>query len=130
MIRKDYIEKQIDETGKFLQKLLEKLLGLKEKDIKSAEAASQALKSELNLDLDKLKGIPEPEFIRFLIEEKRLSITNVDLLAEIMFQLYRNTNDTDVGRKTLILYNYLKDREKTFSFERYYRMEDLKKKTE
>ena len=56
MVRRDYLQKQIDLLGRVLGKILSDLLGLKSvgEIMEGIDSSYLALKEELNLDLEEL----------------------------------------------------------------------------
>jgi hypothetical protein len=87
MQEEDWIIRQINQLGRVLGIILADLIGLKNQGQmgEGIEAAEQALKNELNLNIDDLTSIPAEKFIKTLQEGNKLSDENFDKLADIFF---------------------------------------------
>jgi hypothetical protein len=134
--QEDYIKRQIDQLGRVLGKILADLIGLKAKGQVSEgiEAASEALKGELDLDIDDLASIPPEKFLLILKEEKKLSDINFEKLADILFllaekpDLFNSDKDrrSKLYERSLIMYEYLDKTSSTYSFERNAKIEKIR----
>ena len=86
MVRRDYLQKQIDLLGRVLGKVLSDLLGLKNvgEIMEGIDSSYVALKSELNIDLEELLELTNEEFIQKLQTENKFNSDNLEKLSEIM----------------------------------------------
>lgn len=136
MEQEDYLKRQIDQLGRVLGKILADLIGLRSHGQASngIEAADQALKNELNLNINELTSIPNAKFISTLLEGRKLSHANFEQLADILFLLAEEPDhgDTVSGKKkelyerSFILYEHLDRTSLTYSFDRHCKIEKIK----
>ena len=102
MDQEDFLKSQIDQLGRVLGKILTALLGFKAQGQVSEgiEAADQALKTELGLNIDDLTLIPTELFLTTLLDTKKFGDNNFEQLAEIMFLIAEELNikNADVGK--------------------------------
>lgn len=137
MEQEDYIKRQIDQLGRVLGKLLAGLMGLKARGQTSQgiESVSQALKTELGLNLEDLTLIPTGSFLATLLDTRKFSDNNFEQLAEIMYFIAGelNVRNTDVGKmkllyeRALVIFEILDKTSLTYSFERHSKIEKIKK---
>ncbi len=126
---------QIEQLGRALAMIFSKIQGFRNegKVPESIEFTSLSLKTELDLDMDELYAIPVGEFVFRLIAEKKVNYTNLELLADILLHisddLYSNEPENDQSMnfyyKCLNVYNYLNERDLTYSFERQAKIERI-----
>jgi hypothetical protein len=136
MQQEDWLIRQINQLGRVLGKILADLLGLKTKGQvgEGIEAAEQALKGELDLDISHLAAMPTDRFIITLREGKQFTDENFEMLADIFLIVAEelDQNDRDNGKKkqllekALIIYEYLDKTGSTYSFERHNKIEKIK----
>jgi hypothetical protein len=136
MQQEDWLIRQINQLGRLLGKILTDLLGLKTKGQvgEGIEAAEQAFKNELDLNVDDLISIPTELFIKTLQEGKQFKNENFEMLADIFLiiaeELYQNDRDNGKKKrlleKALIIYEYLDKLGSTYSFERHNKIEKIK----
>jgi hypothetical protein len=137
--QEDYLKRQIDQLGKALGKILADLLGLHshgEAGI-GIEAADQALKAELDLNMDDLTLIPSGNFIQALLEGRNLNNESLEKLAEILFLIAENTREgnkssekiNELYERALILYEYTDKTGTTYSIDRHRKIGQLKRLT-
>lgn len=129
--RQDYLESQMDIISKMLRRLLQKLRLIEpgeemESEMQSIISGPVIANSE-TLTLDKLKNIEDTLLIRTLVEEYGYSIENLKLLADILFELARKSNDnSSLRNKTLTLYrHYLSGTNKSIDFLVFSRVQEL-----
>ena len=130
MKQDDYFLKQIDILGRILGKIVSDLLKLKNKGeiMESIEITTQALKNELNLNLNEILLLNNDEFVTFLQEEKKFNNGHLEKIAEILFLLgYDNISKNRINslEKSLTIYEYLNKNSTTYSPERIKRMEKI-----
>lgn len=133
MEQRDYLQKQIDQLGQVLGKILSDLLGLKNQGQinEGIELTNQALKKQLDLDIEELISISTDNLINILKTEKNISTENMDKLAELLLLIADHNQDKNEKRemiyeKCLTIYEYLEKTETTFSFDRHLKIERIK----
>ncbi len=130
MEQRDYLKKQIDQLGQVLAKIFSDLLGLKNSGQINAglEITSQALKNELNIDIQALLDIPTDNFIDTLTTQKNLTNDNLDKLAEILLLIADNRQDDNkkLYEKCLTIYEYLEKVENIYTLDRQWKMKRIK----
>ena len=136
-LQQDYLLRQIDQLGQVLAKILGNLLGLKSQGelTEGWAIASQALKTELDMDVDELIQISPEEFISTLHDVKKFNDDNFDKLADILLILAEDLDNRDVDtekrnrlyERSLILFNYLNSTGSLYSFDRHHKIEKIKK---
>ena len=100
MKQDDYFLKQIDILGRILGKIVSDLLKLKNKGeiMESIEITTQALKNELDLNLNEILLLNNDEFVTFLQEEKKFNNGHLEKIAEILFLLgYENISKNRIN---------------------------------
>ncbi len=128
----DFLERQISQMARILGRILTNLIGLKKRGQfnEGIEITNQALKSELDFDIDELLAVPNDQLIRFLLEEKRLGCRNIEKLTEILSLLAEDApkgKKERIYEKCLILYEHIEETETTFSFDRRSQIERIKR---
>ena len=135
MEEKDYFKRQIDLIGKVLGKLLADLIGTKNSNglTGGIDITNQVLKDKLDLDIDFLIAIPKDKIIDFLKIEKGLSDENLELIAEILIVNLRNSgnkmeeiNRINLYEKCLKIYEHIEKFDKTYSFERNTKIQNIR----
>lgn len=130
MEQQDYLKRQIDQLGRVLGKIFSDLLGLKSQGQidDGIEITNQALKDELDLDIQKLLDIQTDDFIDTLKIEKSLTNDNLDKLAEILLLIAdnRQTDNKKLYEKCLTIYAYLEKDENIYSLDRQWKIERIK----
>ncbi len=135
MEKRDYLMDQIEQLGRALAMIYSKLQGFRNegKVPESIELTSLSLKTELDLDLDELSAIPAGDFVSRMKEDKKFNYANLEILADILLHIADDINQSDPdsreGRdfynKALKVYNYLNERDLTYSFERQAKIERI-----
>ena len=135
MEERDYFKRQIDLIGKVLGKLLADLIGTKKSGGNSGgiEITNQVLKEELDLDIEFLIAIPKDKIIDLLKIEKRLSDENLQLIAEILIVNLSNSDNNmeeidriNLYEKCLKIYEHIEKFDKTYSFERNTKIQNIR----
>lgn len=131
MEQEDYLQRQIDQLGRVLGKLLSNLLALKNKGQTSIgiEIADQTLKQQLDLNIQEIIDIKTADLIKILKAEKNFTNEYLAQLAEILYVLADDSPDNNKKRiyvKCLTIYEYLENTEKTYSFDRQMRIKQIK----
>jgi hypothetical protein len=132
MKQDDYFLKQIDILGRILGKIVSDLLKLKNKGeiMESIEITTQALKNELDLNLNDILLLQNEKIVEFLQEEKKFDNGHLDKLAEILFILgydHVSENRINILEKSLTIYEYLNKNSTTYSPERITRIGKINK---
>lgn len=132
MFRRDYILRQIDELGKTLEKALSLFTELVESG-KPTEALVQAeldLNGALDWDIESLLNIPDEQFVSRLISEKQFSYDSFLALANLLYMMaeHQHAQQLKCYQKSLEIYLYLETHETNFSFERHWRIDEIRKK--
>jgi hypothetical protein len=130
MEERDYLKKQIDQLGRVLGKILSDLMVLKNQGniSQGIEITNQAVKSELDYELEALLDIPTDIFIQTLIKHKDVSNENLEKLAEIFLLIADNTAviNKNMYEKCLVIYEYLEKTENVYSLYRQWKIERIK----
>ena len=132
MKQDDYFLKQIDILGRILGEIVSDLLKLKNKGeiMESIEITTQALKNELDLNLNDILLLQNEKIVEFLQEEKKFDNGHLDKLAEILFILgydHVSENRINILEKSLTIYEYLNKNSTTYSPERITRIGKINK---
>ncbi|MHC1704517.1 MAG: hypothetical protein AB9846_11465 [Tenuifilaceae bacterium] len=137
MQQEDYLKRQIDQLGRVLGKILADLLGLKTQGQAGQviEVTNLALKDELDLNIDDLIALPEEEFISTLVVGKKLNEMHLEKLAEILFliaedskyQEKENKKSKELYLRAFLIYDHLNRTSSTYSFDRQYKIEEIRK---
>jgi len=129
----DYLQRQIEQLGRVLGKMLSELFRLKSDGqiIEGIEITNQALKEELNLTIEDLTAIPTEKFINMLQSDQDFSNKNLEQLAGVLLLLAGNRSDGDETKKMLYekclaLYVHLNKTESTYSLDRDSKIERIK----
>jgi hypothetical protein len=125
MIRKDYIQRHIDELSKVLAVVLKlKQNNEPEKaDLQLDEFGANFLSVNLNQFIQNYNE----NSIEGLIIKHQFEITHFKILEELLYHKYLlNTDNLALKRITLDIMNYLSKTDKDFSFDRMNRINELK----
>jgi len=132
MEKQDYLQRQIDQLGKVLGELLGKITGSgKNPDAsETLEIVSQVLNENLDWDIKKLLDIPEDEFVDKIKERQLLDDTNIETLADVLVEVaeHNPSNEEELLKRALLMYEYLEQSNKTFSFTRNQKMGEVQQK--
>ena len=116
---------QIEQLGKVLGKILADFLGLKSKGQVSQgiEISNEQLKSELDIDINKLITLPKNELKDYLLKRK-LTENHLEILSEFLMEIGKskiesNTADAKIYlEKSLEILEIADEVSKTMSFDR------------
>ena len=128
MEQRDYLVKQAEQLGKVLGKIFLKLLGLK--DPVTLNAVNHAFAEETDFDMNQLIDIDEEVWLDTLKTEKCFNPENLERLADILLFVAENADLNErnlLYKKCWMIYEYLEESEKTYSFDRYFKKEKIKK---
>ena len=130
MEQQDHLKKQIDQLGRVLGKILSDLLGLKNQGQLSdgLELTNQAIKGELDLDIQNLIDIPSDKLINTLTKQKHVTNENIEKLAEILLIIADNRPDDNkiYYEKCLTIYEHLEKVENIYSLDRQWKIKRIK----
>lgn len=124
MIKKDYIQRYLDELTKVLAKILQLKQNNepKEADIKLDEFGNNFL----NIDLNQLSEKEPATVVNDLINTYQFELTHFKILEELLYQKYLlNPKHLNLKKVTLEVLNYVIKNDKDFSLERRQKMEEL-----
>jgi len=134
--QEDWLIRQINQLGQVLGKILADLLGIKNKGRvgEGNEVAEQALKSELDLDINDLAKMPADRFIKTLQEDKQFNDENFEMLADIFLTISEELDQSGTDdkkrkklyEKALIIYEHLDKTGSTYSIDRHNKIEKIK----
>lgn len=135
MIKKDLLQRQIEELGKALGMVVSKLYRIEGSgDLESVIKVSvQELKTKSDLDIQKLLDIPSENFIKTLGARKDFNHDNLDQLANLFLLFADKTTVYDQRKlyeKSLVILDFLENDEKVYSFERRSKITEIKKRLE
>ncbi|MCA6074974.1 hypothetical protein [Fulvivirga sedimenti] len=134
MIKRDYLQDQIQQLGKVLGKILAELLGTSlDSDINDVIVdTEQALEEHLDIRLRSAVRIDDREFIDFLSEKNIKGDSVLEQMATLLFELglrKKEMDDDDGARllmsKARVLYQFLAENAATYSFDWMYKIQDL-----
>lgn len=133
MEQRDFLKREIDLLGQVLSKMVTCLLGLKSGDVSTvgAEVVNQTLKKEVDLDLEELLWVEADHLIDYLIVDKGFREGNLDQLTSILLLLAEDMTGENPQRdalynRCLVLCDYLETTQRTLSFDRYSKLEQIK----
>jgi hypothetical protein len=132
MRQDDYFLRQIDILGRILGKILTELLKKKSSGeiMDSVEVTAQALKSELDIDLKSLILVGNENLVEFLKTEKKFGDQHLEKMAELFFILgqdIKNEKALLYLEKSVTIYEYLNKTSSTYSLDRIYKIDKIKK---
>ena len=136
MGQEDFLERQFDQLGRVMARILAKLRD----NIYSGDASrriaevSRDFQKELGYDLFHLVKIPDDDLIALFREEAKIREKNIDLLAEILYELadYLDSTGHDetliilLYSKSIYLHEFLHTTGTIFSFERQSRIDEIR----
>ena len=132
MRQDDYFLRQIDILGRILGKILTDLLKKKGTGeiMDSVEVTAQALKSELDIDLNSLLLVNNENLVEFLKTEKKFGEQHLEKMAELFFILgqdLKNEKALLFLQKSVTIYEYLNKTSSTYSLDRIHKIDKIKK---
>lgn len=133
MERRDYLLREIEKIGMVLQAILNRLTG-KGGNFpitleSSFEATSELLLSDAEFDLNGFLAMDEPASEDYLARFKGMNTTNLEQLAEILFQLGKNEESDKKSvllTKSIQLFELSESIDKTYSIERESKIREIK----
>ncbi len=137
MIRKDYIEKQLEQLSIAISKIIAEIRKAQTvTQINSAISIStEFLKKECECSLEEISKTEPSQTIEFLTQKKKISTEKINLFAELLYEIsvsYEKSGKyelaIDLNKKLLTIYNYLNETDKTFSLKRQEKITIIKSK--
>lgn len=134
MFRKDYVQKAMDQLGQLLGKVLTHFLGFKDfADFQNKADASEAmLKDALGVTTEVLLHLPASYWIEKL--DEHFNLTHLAQVADIHFEIAQLYFENEAGKQyadalkqSLLLYKYLEAHDTVYVYERYLKLERLRK---
>lgn len=124
MIRRDYIMRMVEEFARFLTAIMKlRTEGNFESAMKKIDEAYTKM---IDVDPSILKSVKPENLIDFLTNEKSFDNSYLKMIAELLYEegmIYHENGDPinayNVLGKAKILFNYLSEHEKTYSFDWY-----------
>ena len=134
MEQKDYLLREIEKIRLLLKLIFNKIAGKEANQAKTAENQSEETKGlllgEIGFDLDLFLSMKENEMGLYLSGFKGLSVSNIELLADIIKAMGMDAESV-ISRRylqfALRLYTHCNSLDKTFSFNRENKISELKK---
>ena len=128
----DHLERQIDQLGRVLGKILSDLTGLKGRGraANGLELVNQTVKGELDVDMQQLLDLPSERFIDVLKTKMRFNDEHLEKLADILLLIAddsRLIEKKQLYEKCLAVYKYLERTESSFSFERQWKINRIRR---
>jgi len=121
MEQKDYILREIEKISVLLRYLLGKVIPSNESEkVFTTEELNQELEATIGMNLQNLALIPPEDLLSGLSGMKGFTLENVELLANILFQVANRDNGRNPGllNQSLRLYRYIDKIGHTYSFDR------------
>jgi hypothetical protein len=134
MFRKDYIQKVIDQLGQLLGKVLTNFLGFKDfGDFQNQIDISETrLKEALGVTFEELLHLSASYWTAKL--NNNFTIEHLGQVADIHFKIAQLYFENEEGRRyadalqqSLLLYKYLEENDAVYVYERYLKMEWIRK---
>ena len=123
--------------GQVLRKIASLIFGIENRmdlglEVKVVE---QIFKTELDWDIDEMMSLSDENFILMLKEEKKTTDEDIGRLAEILMLAAEKMDDNpgtqaakrNMLQKALAIHQYLENADDTFSMDRHWKIEALKK---
>jgi hypothetical protein len=129
--QEDYLKRQLDQFAKSLAKLLTKLTGLKNTSSTAErdQIVNEVLEKEAQLSVDGILDIPANNFVPALLQIKKLNREQIELLGSVLYALSDgHQRETELLTRTLAILEYMHSSSDTYSLERHFQIEQIKKK--
>jgi hypothetical protein len=134
MEQKDYLLREVEKIGVALCSILNGFFGDKEnlaiKISNKFEQTNEKLLNEIGFDLNHFISIDESAFSDYISKFNGINTTNLELLAELIFQIGINEKSDKKNillNKALQVLELCNKTDKTYSFERANKIERIKK---
>jgi hypothetical protein len=132
MERSDYLLRQIQLMMQTLVSLIRRLTGLKDfnDEILVSQETDKMLSEHLNTTLDEIQQTPVNEVVDFIVIQKGVHISNIDLLAEVLVLNANAKYDPAVKAELLLralkLLEWSDKTSGTYSIDRHEKIERIK----
>ena len=129
--QEDYLKRQMDQFAKALAKLLIKLSGLKNPvDItERTRITDEVFEKEGHISIKGLLHIPADHFVDDLLKTNQFNTEQLELLGEVLFSLSDGHHlERELLVRTLSILEHLHAHSNTYSLERQFRIEQIRKK--
>jgi hypothetical protein len=133
MEQKDYILREIEKIGLMLRMLIDRLKLIRPNEQEASEAhvkeSVQMILEEIGFDLERYLELGEDEDHDYLIKLKGFSVPNLELLADLVSVLGKETGKeqgTDYLKGALKLYESCTCLDRTYSTEREEKIRDTR----
>ncbi|MGC3976903.1 MAG: hypothetical protein QM751_00845 [Paludibacteraceae bacterium] len=129
MAQVDYLKRQFDLFGRVLGKIIAMLLGIKTMEEKSAYTiTTEILLDKLHLNLNEIICFSNEDFLIALSKIDGFNSTNLEKLAEILLLLANENQISNLlYKKSLCIYEYLEDKDKSYSLVRQQKINMIRK---
>jgi hypothetical protein len=136
MLKRDYLQKQLEELSKVLRKMIGDLTGIRsEGNIDDAITfAKESLTKHFELDMENLIALSMDDFKRIVVEANTSNPVQLNYLAELLFttgELMKEKGDfgktKELFSRSLMIYEHLNKTERTYSAERQEKINTIRK---
>ena len=130
MPQEDYLKRQIDQFAKALAKLLLKLTGLKNtNNSERVQIVNEVLEREAQITIEGLLDIPANDFVPMLLQTSKLNNEQLELLGDVLSAISDgHPMEKELLRRTQSILEYIHSNSGTYSLERHFRIEQIRKK--
>ncbi len=125
MEQRDYLLREIEKIGQVLRAILNRITGSKSDVAVSTENQFNEVKNELldkaNFDLSEFSNMSDENALKYIENFSGLNLQNIEQLAQILEKLASietSKSKDNLFKKALLLLQYCKSQDKTFSIER------------
>ncbi len=131
MPQRDFLLQQIEQMSQAFADLIKRLLGLKIENTEeeTQQATNELLKDQLNTSMKELLSIPPGKISEFIVKEKGLDESNLELLADVLvLNAKANSIQTDqekLYQTALEVYQWVDNESRTFSMERQNKVREI-----
>lgn len=131
MEQRDYLLREIEKIGGLLRMIFNKITHKDENNAITSERklqdSKEMLLKEVGIDIDKFLSFDESEIKQYISQFDGFNVSNIEYLADILNELGMDSSITKgYLKKALKLYELCNSLDKTFSFERERKIDELK----
>ncbi|MFL5763777.1 MAG: hypothetical protein ACJ77K_07515 [Bacteroidia bacterium] len=136
MLRRDYLQKQLEELARVLGKMLDEILKLRTEG-KTDEAyalAKESLIEKFELDMENILALSLADFKNLVIESNRSNPVQLSYLADLLYTSATLSKEKgergqalELFKRSLMIYEYLDKSQRTYSAERHEKINNIKK---
>lgn len=124
MLKKDYIQRYVDELTRMIAKVLQ--LKQNNKSEEANEALDEFGNDYLKINLNELIDSNHLTIVEELINQQKFELTHFKILEELLYQKHLlNVNNTKLKELTLVILGYVVKEDKDYSLERNNRIKAL-----